>query len=305
MYDEQADELVSKNLKKIATLDSSFSLLTEQMTIEYEPSASGITDLTQSSMSLGTQHQHIAKVTGISESMLISFVFYHEMGHQILPWTRVPKEQRSQFMKDYFSQDKDLRGSPEYFLEVNGIEFFNDPKLRKLYNILSEGFENHSTESNILLSKFSHKIEAIYHEQFADNFALFMVKKQFSKNFDQFSKFLVEGRKTDENFYRDFHDNNMDSTSSVGFVHCLHNITQEYLATSSEVHSFSDFQKMVFPLMDKHTAAEIKIAMNSQKLGVYFPEELNPQSKNSVQDKIKSIRKTSISDKHIDLKNKI
>lgn len=305
MYDEQADVLVAKNLKKIEALDSAFSILTNQMTIEYEPSASGMTDLRESSMSLGTQHQHIAKSTGISETILISFVFYHEMGHQILPWTRVPKEQRTQLMNDYFSQDKDLRGSPEYFLEVNNIELFNNSKLRQLYNSLSEGFENHSNETNILLSKFSQKIEAIYHEQFADNFSLFMLKKQFPKEFDRFAKFLVEGRKNDENFYRDYHDNSMDSSSSLGFVHCLHNITQEYLTTSSEVNSFTEFQKMVFPLMDKHTASEIKVAMDSQKLGVYFPEDLNPQPKSSVQDKIKSIRQNSISNTSLALKNKL
>lgn len=296
MLNEKAEVIVANNLKRIESLNSSFSLLTEQMIIDFEESKTGCTDLTQSHMSLGTQHQHITKVTTIPEEVLLSYVFYHEMGHQLLPWSNLPNQQLHSIMADYFSQEKDYRGSPEYFLETQNFSIFHDSKIKDFYQQLLTGLDNISNETNTLLSNFSHKLEAIYHEQFAECFSLFMMKNQFPKEFDQLTSLVFEKRKNGEMFYRDSHDDLMDSSFSSGFVHCLHNVSQEYVkhlnSTSSNNKTFEDFQKSVFSFIDKHTILEMKTSMDNQKLAVYFPNNLKHYlSEDSVKDRIQSIRK--------------
>lgn len=307
MHDDKAQLLVDKNLNRINKLDSSFYLLTEQMNIELEESKTGETNLNKAHMNLGTQHQHISKSTGVSEDVLLSYIFYHEMGHQILPWSRTPTEQRASLMTDYFSQNIDFRGSPEYFLIPHNISLFHSPDLQSFSDKLCQGFDHSSEETNGLLNKFAQKMEGIYHEQFAECFALFMVKKQFPKEFDKFTDLVIEKRKNGELFYRDIHDDLMEN-NGTGFVHCLHNVTNAYLAHSKTVPltSFTAFEKEIFPLIDKYTVIEMKNAMDYQKLAVYFPKELKVYLSEvaTVESKIKSIRDTFSNIDSLSIKNK-
>jgi hypothetical protein len=72
---EQSEEQVEKNFNIIKRLNKDFAILTDKMTIDFEETKSGDTCLKTSHMNIGNQHQHISKISCISEELLFSYVF--------------------------------------------------------------------------------------------------------------------------------------------------------------------------------------------------------------------------------------
>lgn len=315
---EKSESLVEKNFNIIKILNKDFAILTDKMTIDFEETNSGDTCLKTSHMNIGNQHQHISKISGISEDVLFSYVFYHEIGHQILPWALVPNEQRANLMTEFFNEYNTYQESfPESFLLLHGLDIMNDKNLvnfreEVLFNA-SNKFEHFSIETLQLLSNFGFKIDAIYHEQFAECFSMFMINKQFPKQFEKLTELIIENRKNGELFYRDNHDDLMADSAQhsetgldFGFVHCLHNITKEYaqILKNQKVTTFEQFKETAMPLIDKHTALEMKVALDSHKLGMIFPKELIIEEPTYIKHKIKALRELH-SNPESSLKNKI
>lgn len=308
---EKAEELVEKNFSYIKKLNKDFEILTDKMIVDFEESISGDTSLQNSQMNIGIEYKQLSKTSGISEDALFSYVFYHEMGHQILPWTFIQNKDRANLMNEFFDDyNKYQEEVPHEFLFNNNLSYFNDPKLFNLhiklvYDYQGE-FDNLSSETRTFLQNIGMKIDAVYNEQFAECFSLFMLKKQFPNQFDKLASHILENRKLDEKMYKKAADEKIyDEYLKPGFVHSVNNVSEEFIhiLKNQKISSFEDFKDVAAPLIDKHTTLEIKSAMENHKVISFFPKDLlNNQP--SIQDKIKNIREINTTEINNSVKNR-
>lgn len=309
---EKAEELVEKNFSYIKKLNKDFEILTDKMIVDFEESISGDTSLQNSQMNIGIEYKQLSKTSGISEEALFSYVFYHEMGHQILPWTFIENKDRANLMNEFFDDyNKYQEEVPHEFLFNKNLSYFNDSKLfdlhiKLVYDHQGE-FDNLSSETRTILQNIGMKIDAVYNEQFAECFSLFMLKKQFPNQFDKLASHILENRQLDEKMYKkSAEDKIYDEYLKPGFVHSVNNVSEEFIniLKNKKINSFEEFKDVAAPLIDKHTTLEIQEAMKNHKVISFFPKELL-STESSVKDKIKAIRKINEQEVQTSLKKNI
>jgi len=308
---EKAEELVEKNFNYIKKLNKDFSILTDRMVVDFEESISGDTSLKNSHMNIGIEFKNLSKNSGISEEALFSYVFYHEMGHQLLPWTFIDNKDKSNFMTDFFENyNKYQEQEPHEFLFSKNLSYFNNSKLFDLHNNLVYDhrgeFDNLSSDTRTILQNIGMKIDAVYHEQFAECFSLFMLKKQFPNQFDKLVSYVLDNRQLDEKMYKKYSEDKIYTEYlKPGFVHSVQSVSEEFIhiLKNQKISSFEEFKVAATPLIDKHTILEIKSAMETHKVISFFPKDLlNDQS---IQDKIKTIREINKPEINNSVKNRI
>lgn len=324
MYEEDAQKLLDKLIVKANnfaqgsneqyTIDLLPQVL-DKLIIEFDPTAANA-DLKLGRIFLPIDKYYLER-TGAEQDLHFSYVFFHELAHQILPLMKLSQE-RLEGVFNVFEENRKygVGQSSEYYVSTN------DPNYslfgNKLVSQFSQALENADIVSNedlvlpgfvvqtnqeaTLLHNYASKMEGIFHEQFADCFSLAMMKNIYPSKYKSFFETLKNSRHNGETYRaKDVEGEG----GEVGYVHRVHSAIEAMNETLNKrgksINTLSDIFDTISPIVEKHILLEMHKVMSDEKTIVYFPRFLEPLiSETSNDNKDQAVSKMKrIQDKHL------
>lgn len=237
-----------------------------------------------------------------NEEVAFSYVFLHELGHQVQQLLPLSKEEVDTALKgfeeyrEYGFIMENMTPRPSYLShEEFENSLFKNPvvndfylKLRAATDYYDQTEENYGFSKSFkpfvvqnedeleIVHKHSMQMEKILGEQFADCFALSVIHNLYPEHYEKTINAVIKSRKEGEA------KNNSNTGSNIeeyGFVHrtssALTDLKKSIKSNSDSTKSLDNIIDLIHPIIEKNTVLSMKDIMNEDKTLVYFPKSLN------------------------------